>query len=104
MCRRWTGAAFATLVWFPRKAIRWTAGEPALYRSSPIAVRSHCASCGTPLHLAYDSGADLAITAGSLDAPDSVTPTYHYGCEGRLRWADVGAALPQRRTQETWGA
>src|SRR3954452_14789545 len=101
MCRRWTGAAFATLAWFPRDAVRWI-GEPASFRSSPIAVRTHCAACGTPLSLAYDARDDVALTVGSLDAPESVTPTHHYGVEGRLPWADIGGDLPVKQTKEKW--
>jgi hypothetical protein len=101
MCRRWTGAAFATLAWFPRDAVRWT-GAPLARRSSPIAVRSHCSACGTPLALAYDSRDDIALTVGSMDAPQLVTPTHHYGIEGRLPWADIGAGLPGKPTRERW--
>jgi hypothetical protein len=31
-----------------------------------------------------------------------VTPTHHYGVEGRLAWADIGHDLPGRETRETW--
>ena len=102
MCRRWTGAAFATLVWFPRTAVRWTAGQPQVFRSSPIAVRSHCAACGTPIYLAYDELDDLALTVGSLDRPEIVTPTHHYGTEARLAWADIAPELPEKATREEW--
>jgi hypothetical protein len=101
MCRRWTGAAFATLVWFPRTAVRWQ-GEPVVYRSSPIALRTHCGACGTALSLAYDAREDIALTVGSMDAPESVTPDHHYGVEGRLPWADIGADLPVTATRERW--
>jgi hypothetical protein len=32
MCRRWSGAAFATFAWFPRSAVAF-AGEPAVFVS-----------------------------------------------------------------------
>ncbi len=101
MCRRWTGAAFATLVWFPQARVRWE-GNPAVYRSSPIALRTHCAACGTALSLAYDARADIALTVGSMDVPQAATPSHHYGVESRLPWADIGADLPVRPTKETW--
>jgi len=100
MCRRWTGAAFATLAWFPRDAIVWTGQAPASFRASPIAVRTHCAACGTPLSLAYDARDDIALTVGSMDDPGAVRPSHHYGVEGRLPWADIGAALPAKATRE----
>jgi hypothetical protein len=101
MCRRWTGAAFATLVWFSEDALSW-AGRPVLFRSSPIAVRAHCGTCGTPLFLKYDGRHDVALAVGMLDASQSVTPTHHYGTEGRLSWADIGSGLPVRQTRERW--
>jgi hypothetical protein len=93
MCRRWTGAAFATLVWFARADLAWQGEPPALFRSSPIAVRSHCAGCGTPLALAYDSRSDIALAVGTFDDPAAVTPRHHYG-----GWRP--AAL--RETRERW--
>jgi hypothetical protein len=102
MCRRWTGAAFATLVWFKRRDVIWTGKQPKLYRSSPIAVRSHCDFCGTPIHLEYDGGDEMAFPAGTLDHPEDIRPTHHYGIEGRLDWADVGFNLPGSRTRERW--
>jgi hypothetical protein len=101
MCRRWTGAAFATLAWFPREAVLF-AGEPAVFVSSPIAMRSHCARCGTPIALAYDARDDMALTVGSMDDPRLVIPTHHYGVESRLPWADIEPNLPGRPTKERW--
>ncbi|TBR23748.1 MAG: GFA family protein [Reyranella sp.] len=102
MCRRWTGAAFATLVWFDRTDVEWRRGSPAIHRSSPVATRAHCPTCGTPLYLAYDSRDDIALTAGSLDNPQAVTPTSHYGVESRLKWADIGRDLRTGKTRESW--
>ena len=102
MCRRWTGGAFATLAWFARATVRWTGSKPAVFRSSPIARRSHCSRCGTPLALAYDARPDIAFTVGTLDNPEAVEPTHHYGVESRLCWADIGSNLPGKPTRETW--
>jgi hypothetical protein len=102
MCRRWTGAAFATLVWFARRDVHWTGDPPHCFRSSPIALRRHCGRCGTALALAYDARDDIAMAAGTLDHPEQVLPTHHYGIEARLPWADVGATLPGRSTKESW--
>src|SRR4051812_46426208 len=66
MCRRWTGGAFAVLAWFPSTAVRWTSGEPTIHRSSNIAERAFCGTCGTPLFLRYDGSAELGIMAGTL--------------------------------------
>jgi hypothetical protein len=102
MCRRWTGGAFATLVWFRRDSVRWTGAPPKLHRSSPIAQRSHCETCGSPIHLAYDESDEVAFAAGTVEHPELLQPTHHYGAESRLRWADIGRDLPARGTREQW--
>jgi hypothetical protein len=78
-------------------AFRWSSSAPP--RDTH---HCHCGICGTPLYLKYDSRADTAVAAGTLDNPQAVTPTHHYGVEGRLAWADIGADLPGRETRETW--
>jgi hypothetical protein len=102
MCRRWTGGAFATLVWVKKDSVRWTGGPPKVFRPSPIARRSHCETCGSPIHFAYDDADEIAFAAGSLAHPETLWPTHHYGVESRLGWADVGLALPGQSTREQW--
>jgi hypothetical protein len=102
MCRRWTGSAFATLVWFKRDAVTWPTMMPKVFRSSPIALRSHCDNCGTPIYLAYDARDDIALAAGSAEHPEQLTPTHHYGIESRLPWADLTSNMPARATKEAW--
>jgi hypothetical protein len=101
MCRRWTGGSFATLAWFGRDAVQWT-GTAVAFRSSPIAIRTHCGACGTPLSLAYDARDDVALTVGTFDTPEAVHPTHHYGAESRIAWVDIGPALPAQPTREQW--
>jgi hypothetical protein len=69
---------------------------------SPIAVRSHCGVCGTPLYLAYDGKHEFGIAVGSMENPEAVLPARHYGSEGRLSWVDVGSGLPSENTKERW--
>jgi hypothetical protein len=73
-----------------------------LFRSSPIAIRSHCGACGTPLYLVNDGKDEFGLSAGNLENPEEVTPTYHYESEGKLSWADLGASLPSEETKERW--
>jgi hypothetical protein len=101
MCRRWTGGGFATLVWFGDDALAWR-GAPTVFRSSPIARRAHCGICGTPLYLKHDSRSDTAVPAGTLDNPRAVTPTHHYGVEGRLGRGRYRSRPAGRETREKW--
>jgi hypothetical protein len=100
MCRKATGGPFAVLVRFEASAVQWEGEKPAVYRSSPIATRGYCPDCGGPLYLQYDDDDRIRLTAGSLDHPERITPTGHYGIESRVPWADCGAGLPGRETEE----
>ena len=104
MCRKATGSPFETLIWFPLKAVKWTATLPKTYQSSKIAERGFCADCGTPLFLQYKvphrCAHEIALTVGSLDNPEDTVPEYHYGVESRLPWIDCSKGLPEKETQE----
>lgn len=102
MCQRWTGSPFATLAWYPRSSITWVGSPPIEFQSSPIAVRSHCGTCGTPIHLAYIGHDDIAMTVGSMDTPQDLSPSHHCGAEGRLPWVNIGKSLPSKNTEEKW--
>ncbi|MDG4881943.1 GFA family protein [Mesorhizobium sp. WSM4884] len=103
MCRRATGSAFAVLAWKPVDALFWTSGRRKYRRSSPLAERGFCENCGTPLTLAYDANQDeLALHAGTLDAPERFEPRYNYGASQRLGWVRCGIGLPNRNTEERW--
>ena len=54
------------------------------------------------MHLAYDRGDQMAFTAGTVDHPEELRPTHHYGVEGRLGWAEIALGLPGRQTRERW--
>lgn len=98
--RRATGGPFAVIVWVPSIAVRWEALPPKSRRSSRIARRSFCNACGTPIFLQYYHTDELGFMVGSFDEPNAFAPQYHYGIEGKLRWADAGASLPPGRETE----
>ncbi|WP_183782198.1 GFA family protein [Rhizobium sp. BK456] len=102
ICKKATGGPFAVLVQASLEAFRWTKGRPRSYRSSSIATRGFCDLCGTPLYLQYDNDELIRVTVGSLDYPERVRPSGHYGVESRLGWADGGRGLPEEKTQETF--
>ncbi len=100
MCKKATGGPFAILVRVRQADLHWEADRPAIYRSSPIAVRGFCPDCGSPLLLDYDGDAYLRLTVGSLDQAEQVEPEGHYGIESRLPWVNCWADLPGEETQE----
>jgi hypothetical protein len=70
--------------------------------SSPIAVRSHCGECGTPIALTYDGRDAIALTVGTANAPATLEPSHHYGCEGPLTMGGHRTSLPAEETKEQW--
>jgi hypothetical protein len=106
ICRRSYGGLFGIFLRVPAAGFRLTRGEPKLYRSSPIAVRSFCDVCGSPIAFAYDGNADLWITLGALDHPEDwpMTPgatwgaTSHVQVDARVPWHAIDDGLPQMKS------
>ena len=103
MCQKATGAPAAVLAWVPRAGFAWIGeGRPTEYRSSPLAVRSFCPTCGSPIALAYDGENEIGLHIATLDRRAEFAPKYHYGSESRLPWFDAGPNLSARATEERW--
>jgi hypothetical protein len=100
MCQKAFGNYFAALVGVKKSGLRWTRGEPAFYRSSEIVQRGFCRNCGTPLSFAYDHSDRIAVSIGSLDHPEAVTPAHQYGVEAQLPVFEMLHRLPGTRTDD----
>ena len=99
MCQRAVGNVFATLAPVHKDRLRWTQGQPSMFRSSSAAQRGFCEKCGTPLSFAYDKSKWICVTVGSLDEPNRVKPTIHYGIESQLHWLQLHEELPREETE-----
>jgi hypothetical protein len=119
ICRRSAGAPFLTWATVPRADLTVT-GEVRWFRSSTLAKRGFCPTCGTQLFFAQevvDAGADAAaasphvladappadphgattidVTVASLDEPDRVRPTRNIWIGSRLAYLHgFDATLP----------
>ena len=100
MCQKAVGNLFMAVAGVPLDAFAWTRGEPALFRSSSVAERTFCATCGTPLSFRYVERPRISVTTGSLDEPARAKPTRQYGIEGRVPWWDEIASLPGTTTEQ----
>ncbi len=100
MCQKAFGNYFAALVGTKKSGLSWTRGEPAFFRSSEIVARGFCRDCGTPLSFAYDTTDRIAVSIGSLDHPEAVTPARQYGMEAKLPAFDTLHDLPGTRTED----
>ena len=104
MCQKASGAPFASLADIGRGDFTWTRGQPAAFRSSSIAEREFCASCGTPLSFRRIDGPRIEIMTGAFDRPDRLVPTQQFGTEARLGWVVAIANLPSQTTLQNYGA
>ena len=83
-----------------REHLRWTRGRPSIFVSSNVAERHFCSACGTPLTYHRVESGSIAVTIGSLDAPEAVRPVERFGIESELSWASELRALPAKRTED----
>lgn len=104
-CQKFAGGLFAAFVRFPRSSFAVTRGDPVFYRSSDVARRAFCPTCGSPMIFVYDNtGADFWVTVGSLDHPEawpltmgaSWGPTVHGMVDNKVPWQEIDDGLPQR--------
>ena len=100
MCQKATGSLFAPFTGVPRDELKWTKGEPKVYRSSAVAERSFCPDCGTPLTFRYLDLPKISVSIGSLDDPAAVRPTSQCSIESRMPWFGELAGLPGTRTED----
>ena len=108
MCQKWTGSAFMVMARFSRTALRFTKGEPKLYRSSSIKEKGFCPDCGSSLFdrclvrkAARRFNPDMVwVQLGTLDHPEAVSIDFHYGVETQLPWVHFDDGVPRDRCDE----
>jgi hypothetical protein len=100
MCQKATGSFFAPFAGVPLPELKWTKGEPKVYRSSAVAERGFCPDCGTPLTFRYLDKPRIGVSIGSLDDPAAIKPTAQCSIESRVPWFDELAGLPGTRTED----
>jgi hypothetical protein len=96
MCRRQSGAGFATYAMFHAADVRFHGQPPVLRRSSSVAQRGHCGTCGSPVSFLYDGEPErIYLAAGLFDMPDALSPAEHWHAEGELAWLHLADGLPR---------
>ncbi|GGE73254.1 GFA family protein [Sphingomonas prati] len=89
MCRRATGGVSIAFRNIARADVTWTTEEPDRYRSSAIAQRGFCRTCGTPLTFEYPDSDMMDLTIGSFDDPARFVPDQNVSIETILpAWLD----------------
>jgi len=99
MCRKFHGAAFATLGEAKAANFRWLKGENLLanYEAENGTVRQFCKKCGSSMTFAAsdDCGKLIEFALGTLDDEVELTPDAHIFLESKASWVKVCDELPQ---------
>ncbi len=99
MCRKFHGAAYATIAEARREHFRWTAGEDLLkaYIAPNGTTRRFCSTCGSSLTFASPlADPDLVEFAlGCVDDDVPVKPDAHIYVASGAKWAAPNDDLPQ---------
>lgn len=99
MCRKFHGAAFATLAEAKTDKFRWIEGEKLLanYTASNGTVRKFCRICGSSMIFcpAGDTGVSIEFSLGTLDSEIDLQPDAHIYIGSKANWYAVCDDLPQ---------
>ncbi len=96
MCRKAHAAPAVAWAMFQDAQINFTNQEPKQFKSSADAKRGFCPECGTQISFTASFLPGLIdISIGSLDRPDSITPSLHYWYTEHLSWAEFADDLPR---------
>ena len=103
MCQQWIGAPYFANFTVPAAEITWQ-GEPVEWRSSDIAVRAHCGTCGTPLYWKGDrepENYDIGLV--TLDDPARLRPKEQIWATSAAAWPGLLPDLPAWPGEERSG-
>jgi hypothetical protein len=97
ICRKLTGAAFATYAHVEKAKFRWLEGEHLVsqYESTPGSFRAFCRNCGSPVPGQVPYLATVSVPAGLLDDDPCVRPRLHVFTSSKAPWWDINDELPQ---------
>jgi hypothetical protein len=99
MCRKFHGAAHATIVGVARRDFRWLSGEDALkgFTAENGTVRTFCRHCGSSLTFfsprALDDTVEVAL--GTVDGSVPVVPDAHIFVGSCANWVSLRDGLPK---------
>ena len=99
MCRKFHGAAYATLAEVPKEQFQWTSGQELLkgYTAANGTTRTFCSNCGSSLTFRGPGAADefVEIALGCFDDEVPVAPDAHIYVASGAHWAVPDDDLPQ---------
>jgi hypothetical protein len=100
ICRKLTGAAFATYAHVKSEHFRLVSGEELMagYESTPGSHRKFCRVCGSPAPGKASYLPTISINAGLLDDDPGRRPMLHTFVSSKAPWCDITDGLRQFAT------
>ena len=97
ICRKLTGASFATYAHVEKSKFRWLGGEKTIrrYESAPGSFRSFCPTCGSLVPGQAPYLATVSVPAGLLESDPGVRPRLHVFTSSKAPWWEINDELPQ---------
>jgi len=99
MCRKFHGAAFATLGEARLADFRWIQGEADLqaYHADNGTVRRFCRHCGSSMTFTASDPVEgrIEVSLGTLDSNLELSPDAHIFVGSKASWSEIHDALPQ---------
>lgn len=97
-CRRATASALATYAGFEKEKVRFVAGQPAGYQSSPGVTRRFCPHCGTPISYEGERWpTEIHLFVCAFDDPAAFEPTAHVYVSEQLPWLHLADGLARHQ-------
>ncbi len=94
-CRRAASAPTLPYAIFQSDRFAFSKGSPREYKSSPLATRTFCGECGSPLTYRAANVPDrVDVMICSLDDPGAIIPTYHVWAREKVSWDRIADDLP----------
>ena len=99
MCRKFHGAAYATIAGVSRSKFCWVEGEDALkaYTAENGTTRTFCSHCGSSLTFSSRRAPEdvVEIALGTVDGDVPVEPNAHIFVASGANWTVLSDGLPQ---------
>lgn len=98
MCRKFHGAAFATLAGLPKTDLHWLRGKALLgrYTAHNGTARQFCSICGSSLTFEMQSAPEtIELAVSTLDDPIAFEPDAHIFTQFGANWFNTNDRMPR---------
>jgi len=99
-CQKMSGSAFMAFVSFHVRGLMWGSVEPARFKSSDLAERLFCSTCGTAVGMQYLGDDVVSLCWGFLTEDARQDPSVQLFAEEKTPWANSIESLDEQCLEE----